>query len=123
MTVNKRKGAPSRALTELPPVIAIDRASQCHVTPKRAAHTMVEALEATQDQLVLEPQAGTGNLIQALIDVDHSLFELTMVERSHQLCAVLRKRFKSSSIPDPVNECFLKYTQQAASTIDSLEYS
>ena len=70
MTVNKRKGAPSRALTELPPVIAIGRASQCHVTPERAAHTMVEALEATRDQLVLEPQAGTGNLIQALIDVD-----------------------------------------------------
>lgn len=68
--------------------------------------------------MVLEPQSGTGNLIQALLDEEHSQFEVTMVERSSDLCAAIRKRFAGSSLPDPINQCFLEYAAEAENKIE-----
>lgn len=117
LTVRKRNGAPERALPALPEVLTVDRATECHVTPEHVADMMVDALEATQDQLVLEPQVGTGNLVQALLDGAHSPFEITMVERSVELCRCVRKRFSTTSLPYPINECFLEYAQRAKNEI------
>ena len=118
LEVKKRFGAPARVLPKAPEVLAVDRASECHVTPESIAETMVDALEASRDQLTLEPQAGTGSLVQALLDDGHSPFEITMVERSIELCGAIRKRFSSTSLPDPIQQCFLDYAGEAENKIE-----
>ena len=117
MIVKNRRRAPTQALPELPPIVAIGRDSECHVTPENAANTMVEALEAATDDNVLEPQAGTGNLVKALLDYGHSPSRITMVERSYQLCEGLKLRFDISLVPDPINQCFLEYAKASKSTV------
>ena len=117
MLVKDRRRAPTQALPELPPIVAIGRDSECHVTPQNAAKTMVEALEAPTDENVLEPQAGTGNLVKTLLDYGHSPSRITMVERSYQLCEGLKFRFDISLVPDPINECFLEYAKASKNTV------
>ena len=118
LTVTQRNGAPSRALPALPDVLSVDRTTECHVTPADVALRMVEALEASRDQLTLEPSAGNGSLVNALLESDHSPFELVMVERSSELCGALRNRFSKFNTPDPINECFLDYAERASNSIE-----
>jgi len=117
MLVKNRRRAPTQALPELPPIVAIHRDSECHVTPENAANTMVEALEAATDDNVLEPQAGTGNLVKTLLDYGHSPSLITMVERSYQLCEGLKMRFDIALVPYPINECFLEYVTASRNTV------
>lgn len=117
MLVKGRRRAPTQALPELSPIVAIGRDSECHVTPENAANTMVEALEAATDDNVLEPQAGTGNLVKTLLDYGHSPSRITMVERSYQLCEGLKLRFDITLVPDPINQCFLEYAKASKSTV------
>ena len=44
LEVKRRLGVPERALTELPEVLAVDRATECHVTPPLVAELMVSEL-------------------------------------------------------------------------------
>lgn len=52
---------------EAPEVIAVDKFTECHVTPDDVARRMVEYLGPQGDYLTLEPSAGTGQLARALI--------------------------------------------------------
>ena len=65
--VRARREAPALELAEAPEVIAVDRATECHVTPDLVARRMVEYLGPVGDYLTLEPSAGTGQLARALI--------------------------------------------------------
>ena len=116
MIVKDRRRAPTQALPELSQIIAIHRDSECHVTPQNAANTMVEALEAPTDTDVLEPQAGTGNLVKTLLDYGHSPSRIAMIERSYQLCEGLKIRSDISLVADPINECFLEYAKATKNT-------
>ena len=99
-------------------MLEVDKRTECHVTPPSIATIMVDALEASTDQLTIEPQAGTGSLVQALLDDGHSEFEITMVERSVELCGAIRKRFSGTHLPDPINQCFLEYAGEAVNRIE-----
>lgn len=103
--VRARREAPALELAEAPEVIAVDRATECHVTPDLVARRMVEYLGPVGDYLTLEPSAGTGQLARALIAGGHSPQELTMIERHHALAAALRK------IGPTIHRCFLDYAE------------
>lgn len=104
--VRARRDAPALAMAEVPEVIAVDRATECHVTPEDVARRMVGYLGPVGDYLTLEPSAGTGQLARALIASGHSAQELTMIERHHKLAASLR------SIGPTINSCFLEYADE-----------
>jgi phospholipid N-methyltransferase len=88
-------------------VVAVDKATECHVTPDDVAARMVRYLGPQGDFLTLEPSAGTGQLVRALYAAGHSRYETTMVERHHALAAQLHK------LGPVFNRCFLEYAAEA----------
>ena len=101
--VRKRGEVAPLEMVKAPEIIAVDRATECHVTPDDVAGRMVEYLGPVGDYLTLEPSAGTGQLARALIASGHSPQELTMIERHHKLAAMVRK------IGPTIHGCFLEY--------------
>ena len=99
-------------------VIAVDRSTECHVTPIDVAARMVSYLGPVGDYPTLEPQAGTGNLIRALYDAGYSRHALTAIERHTSLCAAIRRRFHDEQTIDPMNQCFLEYAEDAAGNVE-----
>jgi len=74
MRVTKRNEAPEMALLQVPEIVTVDNFTECHVTPLEVGRRMVSYLGEVGDFLTLVPQAGTGNLIQAIYDSGHSRF-------------------------------------------------
>ena len=93
-------------------IIAVDRATECHVTPDDVAERMVEYLGPQGDYLTLEPSAGTGQLARALLSSGHSPCELAMIERHRALAAVLRP------IGPTIHGCFLEYAAEAQGKVE-----
>lgn len=89
-----------------PDIIALDKATQCHVTPPDVAARMVGYLGEVGDFLTLEPSAGTGNLSRALIESGHSRCELVQVERHIRLSCHLHQ------FGTVINRCFLDYAAE-----------
>lgn len=87
-------------------IVAVDRATECHVTPPDVARRMVRALGPQGDYLTLEPSAGTGNLSRALIEAGHSPRELVQVERHHRLAGMLHP------FGTVLQRCFLEYADE-----------
>ena len=112
----RRDQAPEIDANSLPPPVAVDKATECHVTPPDVAARMVEYLGPCGDIRTLEPSAGTGDLIEALLDAGQSTFELVAIERHTELWRVMRERFKHKV--DGFNQCFLEYAEQARGKIE-----
>ncbi|MEP2533510.1 hypothetical protein [Shimia sp.] len=102
---NRRDPAPFQPVELVQPVI-VDAATECHTTPDSVARRMVEYLGPQGDYLTLEPSAGTGQLIRALLASGHSGNELTMVERHIGLCGHL---YRYGPV---INRCFLEYAAE-----------
>jgi hypothetical protein len=62
ITVKSRPGFANVEIARVPEIIAVDSATECHVTPPDVAARMVRYLGEVGDYLTLEPSAGTGNL-------------------------------------------------------------
>jgi len=107
LTIPVRKRGEVAPLKEIeaPEVIAVDKATECHVTPDDVARRMVEYLGPQGDYLTLEPSAGTGQLARALLATGHSPQEVTLIERHNTLAAGLH------SIGPTINRCFLEYAE------------
>ncbi|MEJ8476918.1 methyltransferase type 11 [Roseibium algae] len=84
--------------------LIIDKASECHVTPMDVARRMVEYLGQGGDRNTLEPSAGTGALVSALLASGHSRSEICAVERHHKLADHVARL----GVP-VVQNCFLEY--------------
>lgn len=110
--VRARRDAPALALDAVPEVIAVDRATECHITPDDVARRMVDYLGPVGDYLTLEPSAGTGQLARALIASGHSRNELTLIERHHALAATLR------GIGPTLHRCFLDYVDEVRGKVE-----
>jgi len=87
-------------------IVAVDKFTECHVTPPEVAARMVGYLGDVGDYLTLEPSAGTGNLSRALIESGHSRYELVQVERHVGLAGRLRQ------FGTVINRCFLEYAAE-----------
>lgn len=80
-------------LEKRPQPVVVSADTQCHVTPASVAARMVEYLDPHPDSTVLEPSAGTGNLIQALINAGQPDDKIVSVEQNFTLHEVLCDKF------------------------------
>lgn len=99
LPVTPRRGrevVPAAFKAAAPPV-AVDRASECHVTPPDVAARMVEYLGDYAGP-ILEPSAGTGNLVAALIAAGADPGDIVAVERHLTLAAGLQSRFPGVAV-------------------------
>lgn len=76
--------------------VQIAVADQLYPTPPELAARMAALAEIEEGDTVLEPSAGTGNLVQAALDAGAESVEA--VEISPQLCRRLRARFAQDSV-------------------------
>jgi phospholipid N-methyltransferase len=97
------------APVELAEPVIVDKSTECHVTPPDVADRMVEYLDLSVTDRILEPQAGTGNLIDALMRAGADPSQVTAVERHVTLSGIVRDKFPSVSV---FNECFLEYEER-----------
>lgn len=100
---------------EIAAPVIVDKATECHVTPPDVAALMAAQFDAPGDKQTLEPSAGTGALVQAMLDAGQSRFEITTVERHHTLHSELVRRFGASG---HWHRCFLEYAQEAKGNIE-----
>jgi hypothetical protein len=112
-TVTRRRDPAPLATLDLAAPIAVDKATECHVTPADVAARMVRALGPCGDIMTLEPSAGTGQLVRALLNAGQSKFEVCMIERHHALAAQLHRLG-----PGVLNRCFLEYADEARGKIE-----
>lgn len=87
-------------------IVAVDKATECYVTPPDVAARMVRYLGPVGDYLTLEPSAGTGNLSRALIESGHSRNELVQIERHIALSRQL------GQFGIVLTRCFLDYAAE-----------
>jgi phospholipid N-methyltransferase len=84
---------------QAPKMIAVDKSTQCHVTPGNVAGRMVAYMHyehATVNKTgmsILEPHAGTGQLVQACLDAGILGSHILAIELHHTLCNVLNDKF------------------------------
>jgi len=106
LAVRRREDFAPIAPVEVAPLVVVDRATECHVTPPEVAARMVRYLGEVGDFLTLEPSAGTGSLSRALLASGHSKHELVQVERHHALAGGLYQY-------GAVNQrCFLEWADE-----------
>ena len=104
MAVKRRHRTDPDELSTRPAVepVIVGRHSECHVTPPAVAMRMCAYLDPRPNLPTLEPSAGTGALVSALIDHGVSPRSITAVEREHKLAT----RLESVGV---VHDCFLDY--------------
>ncbi|MEY8215541.1 MAG: RsmD family RNA methyltransferase [Colwellia sp.] len=100
------------ARLEIPEIIETHSVTECHVTPKDESKRMVKYLGGASNKSTLEPQAGTGNLLQALFDAGQEPGNIVAIEKNINLCATLNKRFENKKGFTPLNDCFLSYADE-----------
>lgn len=80
------------------PVLTLDRSTECHVTPPAVAQRMVDYLNPAAEALIGEPSAGTGQLVQALLEAGHPIQGILCIEQNHTLAAYLQQRFAGLAV-------------------------
>lgn len=116
VAVKEGRGAPRLDPIEAPELVTVDAATECHVTPDAVAGRMVAALGPVGDFMTLEPSAGTGQLVRALLASGHSPCELCAIERHNKLFQSLY-RIDGIAGAGLVNECFLEWSGRAAGKV------
>jgi hypothetical protein len=109
--VKSRNWREEFAPLEVPQAVAVDKATECHVTPPDVAARMVRYLGDQGDYLTLEPSAGTGALVRALYDSGHSKNETVMVERHNALASLLHR------LGTVNHACFLEWAGERAGRV------
>lgn len=112
MEVKKRRGEIKPPSFEpLPEMVEIDSSTECHVTPPEVAESMAQYLEIDGCYKTLEPSAGTGNLIQAVLEWAPDLPPIVAVEQHHALIDTMHKRFEAEDVR--YNQmCFLDFAEE-----------
>ncbi len=105
--VQRRNSGAIPEVREIQEPLVIDRVSECHVTPADVAGRMVDYLGRPGDLNTLEPSAGTGALVSALLASGHNPNVICAVERHHKLARTVRR------LGVAVFEgCFLEYAER-----------
>lgn len=88
--------------------LEVHASTECHITPHAVAARMVDYLDISDSHSILEPHAGTGALLSALLDAKANVSQMHAVERDYSLVSHLRKhtRFEGINI---THDCFLQY--------------
>lgn len=109
LPVKRREDFAPIVKNEVPEIVAVDKFTECHVTPPDVAARMVRYLGGCpgSSTRVLEPSAGTGNLSRALIAAGYDPAQIVQVEKHIRLSQGLH------SFGIVVNSCFLEYAETA----------
>ncbi len=86
-----------KPLTVPEPALVLHVSSQCFVTPPEVAERMVDYANLEPGQLVYDPEAGTGNLLQAVL-THGPVVTLMGNELQQSLVEYMRKRFAGQNI-------------------------
>lgn len=86
--------------------LEVHSSTECHVTPPDVASRMVDYLG--EPGCVLEPSAGTGNLLRALQEAGYT--DLLAIEREYSLMELLKISFEGRFL---LNTDFLEYAASA----------
>lgn len=103
---------PETAPQTVPEVVTVSASTECHVTPNEAALKMAQYLEPMPGDYVLEPSAGTGALVQAVLDVEADVAMIRAFEYQQPLYEVLLKRFKDQTKVRLDHGCFFELAEQ-----------
>lgn len=103
--VKRRDDFDKVAIVAAPEIVAVDKFTECHVTPPDVAARMVDYLGGAGEGATLEPSAGTGNISRALVAAGHAR-DLVQVERHIRLSAGL------TEFGAVINRCFLEYAAE-----------
>jgi len=116
----KIRRTPERAFSlTVPEVPEVDKTTECHVTPDWVAVRMVESMRVEPTSRILEPEAGTGNLIASILD-DFPEANIQGIEKHVTLYNTLRKRFEMFPGVQIKNRCFLEYAQTEDGRFDRI---
>lgn len=107
LTVTPRRQT-ARIIATAPKPLYVDRATECHITPPDVAALMVDYLGPQTDGLTLEPSAGTGALIAALVAAGYTPARICAVERHNRLAA----RLSGDMAAQIYNRCFLDFARE-----------
>lgn len=109
IAVKKWAETPVLKPLELPKVLEVGAQSECHVTPPSVAESMAYYLgEVMPNDRILEPQAGTGNLVNALLDKGVSIAKIVAIEQNYRIADFLKNRFNSLAVTE---SCFIEAAQ------------
>ena len=98
--------------------VFVHRGTECFVTPGNVSQRMIRYLGTNINRL-LEPQAGTGNLVDAALGNGFSPSQLTVIERDYTLVEALVSRFYDRNIV--VNHtCFLSFASETKDKFDGI---
>ncbi|MTH94944.1 methyltransferase type 11 [Roseibium sp. RKSG952] len=109
----RRDVPPLQSAPALQKPVVVHKGTECHVTRADIAARMVEYLQADGNYNTLEPSAGTGALVSALLQSGHSSAEICAVELHHELAAQVRRL----SVP-VIQECFLEYAERVRGKVE-----
>lgn len=98
--------------------ITVDKSTECHVTPLAVAARMVEYANPVQGEDFLEPHAGTGNIVNEMINLGVKTENVTFVEKNISLFNFCKSRFDSAI--NGVNSCFIEYAKATENRFDSI---
>lgn len=118
LPVNKRARDFALSPVEAPELLAVHASTECHVTPPKIGGSMADYLELEKGKSLLEPQCGTGNLIDAVLDYESDLI-ITGVEKNVELFRACQQRFKGKNI-SLVNECFFEFSKNCQVRYDRI---
>jgi methylase of polypeptide subunit release factors len=97
-------------------VFFVDKSTECHVTRCDVAERMVDYASPFGE--VLEPSAGTGNIVHALLNYGVHCERITMVEKHIALASKLEQRFENKI--NVVNQCFLQFADEVNIKFDTI---
>ena len=109
LAVQRRGRVAERLPAPLPEPVIVHSSTECHVTPPEVAESMVYYLG--EPGRVLEPSAGTGNLVHALQEAGYT--DILAIEREFSLMEVLKMSFEERFL---LNTDFLEYAASTGET-------
>lgn len=105
--IRARSEAPERVPVSITEPLIVDRYTECHVTPCNVASNMADYLNLFSGLSVLEPSAGSGNLIAAILETGHKV-TISAVEKHGALYSACVARFADKEII-AYNDCFFSF--------------
>lgn len=91
-----------------PAPIVVHAGTDCFVTPATPAALMVECANIEDHHVILEPSAGTGNIVQAIIE-QHPTAQISANELNHTLYEHLSQRFATHDNVATLQGDFMRY--------------
>ena len=89
---------------QAPKLLTIDRGTECHTTPDHVADLMVSYLEYEQATIntassnILEPSAGTGQIVNALLNSGIMSGSINTIEKHYKLVEYMQNRFSDNFV-------------------------